>query len=313
MSGHGHDHGPLPSPTEATEVADGIYAYIQNDGTWWINNTGFMVGSRGVIAIDACATVARTEALLATIGRLSDQPVRTLINTHHHGDHTFGNFLFTGATIVGHSKMREAIAAFGTPRSAPVFTEVEWGAVELAPPFLTFDESVRVYVDDLECEVRYVGTPAHTTNDSIVWIPEHRVVFCGDLLFNGGTPFLVQGSIAGAREALQRLRELDAETIVPGHGPIATPALIESVDAYLAFVQDAAGQGHEAGLSPLEVGLSLDLGEFADLSDNERIVGNLHRAYAELDGKPLGSPLSIDTVFADMVEYNGGRPLTCLA
>jgi len=308
-----HIAGPLPSPTSATEVSDGIYAYVQNDGTWWINNTGFLVGKRGVVAIDACSTVARTRALQSAIVRVSALPVRTLINTHHHGDHTFGNYLFDTATIVGHEKVRDGIRAFGPPRSAPYWTDVDWGDVQLEPPFLTYDTGVTVWVDDLRCEVQYIGAPAHTTNDSIVWIPERRLLFSGDLLFNGGTPFLVQGSIAGARQALDRLRALDAVTIVPGHGPVATPDLIESVDRYLEFVQNTAAAGVAAGITPLELARSTDLGEFGELTDSERIVGNLHRAYAECGGAEWGVALDLPAVLDDMVTFNGGQPLTCLA
>lgn len=75
-----------------TEVSDGVYAYLQPDGTWWVNNTGALVGRRGVVSVDACATQARTMAYLDAIGigTVTDQPVRTLINTHHHGDHHGG-------------------------------------------------------------------------------------------------------------------------------------------------------------------------------------------------------------------------------
>ena len=173
MSGHGHDHGPLAGPISATEVSDGIYAYIQNDGTWWINNTGFMVGSTGVIAIDACSTVARTEALISTIRGVSAQPVRTLVNTHHHGDHTFGNFLFDTATIVGHERMRDAIAAFGLPGAKmtdPYFTPVEWGPVQLAPPTLTFSDQVRVWVDDIEPTLHdYIAIPCVSVSFDPDW------------------------------------------------------------------------------------------------------------------------------------------------
>ena len=313
MSSHRHDSGPLPVPVAPTEVSDGIFAYIQHDGTWWINNTGFLVGSNGIVAIDSCATTARTTALLNTIAAVSDQPIRTLINTHHHGDHTFGNYLFPGATIVGHEGVRAGMRAWGAPKSAPYWTDVDWGPVELAPPFLTYTDSVRVYVDDVVCEVQYIGTPAHTTHESIVWIPERRLLFSGDLLFNGGTPFLVQGSLSGARAALTTLRAFDAETIVPGHGPIGGPDLIESVDAYLAFVQQSARAGHADGLTPLELAYQLDLGEFSALSDSERIVGNLHRAYSEIGGAAPGTVLDAATILGQMVEFNGGHPLTCLA
>ncbi len=298
---------------EAVEISDGIFAYVQADGTWWINNTGFLVGARGVVSVDACATSLRTEAYLAAIAAVTAAPVRTLINTHHHGDHTFGNYLFDRATIVAHDGVRQGMAAWGQPKSAPFWTDVDWGPIELAPPFLTFEDRIRVYVDDLVCEVSHVGTPAHTLNDSIVWIPERRVLFSGDLIFNGGTPFLVQGSISGAREALTKLRSLGAETIVPGHGPVCGPDVIEAVDRYLGFVQSAAKDGREAGLTPLDTARDLDLGEYAALSDPERIVGNLHRAFAEIDGLPIGAVIDARAALADMVEFNGGRPLTCLA
>ena len=301
------------SPGRALEVSAGVYAYVQHDGSWWINNTGFLVGARGVVSIDACATEARTRAYLETIKTLSDQPVRTLINTHHHGDHTFGNYLFPGATIVGQERSRAAIQAWGTPRSAPYWTEVDWAGVELAPPFLTFDESVTVYVDDLRCEVRHLGLPAHTDNDAIVWLPERKVLFSGDLLFQDATPFVVQGSLGGMLETLAAIRKLGAETIVPGHGPVSGPGLISDVVRYLRFVQGVAADGVAAGIPPLEAALDTDLGEFAELLDRERIVGNLHRAYAEERGEPWGSPLDTVAALDDMVTYNGGRPLACHA
>ncbi len=93
---------------------------------------------------------------------------RTLINTHHDGGHTFGNYLFRGATIVAQDGVRQSLLNWGMPKSAPYWTEVEWGDVELAPPFLTYREEVTLYVDDLACQLRYVGTPAHTTNDSLL-------------------------------------------------------------------------------------------------------------------------------------------------
>src|SRR5215470_8971508 len=235
----GREEGSVGAGTPAVqEVCDGIYAYLQPDGTWWLNNAGFLVGRRGVVSVDACATERRTRQYLARIAEVTDRPVRTLLNTHHHGDHTFGNYLFAGATIVGHESVRPALLDFGPPRSAPFWTEVDWGAVELEPPFLTYADRVTLWVDDLRCEVRYAGTAAHTTNDSIVWIPDRSVLFCGDLLFNGGTPFLLQGSVAGALDVLTRVVEpLGARTIVPGHGPVCGPELIGEMVGYLRFVQ----------------------------------------------------------------------------
>nr|WP_308207735.1 MBL fold metallo-hydrolase [Actinomadura madurae] len=271
-------------------------------------------GERGVTGVDACSTERRTRAYLEAIGSVTDRPVRTLVNTHHHGDHTFGNYLFSGATVVGHEGTREGALAWGKPFDEPYWTKVEWGDIEIEPPFLTYTDGVTLWVDDLRCEVRHVGTPAHTTNDSIVWIPERRVLFSGDLLFSGGTPFLMQGSIAGAITVLEEVvAPLGAETIVPGHGPVGGPELIEPVLAYARFVQATAAAAKDAGLSPLEAAREADLGPFAELTDSERIVGNLHRAYAELDGVEPGGAIDLLAALNDMITYNGGRPLTCRA
>ncbi|MFI0407333.1 MBL fold metallo-hydrolase [Actinomadura sp. 3N508] len=306
--------GEGPGSPRLQEVSDGVFAYVQPDGTWWINNTGFLAGARGVISVDSCSTERRTRAYLEAIRSVTGAPVRTLVNTHHHGDHTFGNYLFSGATVVGHEETRAGAIAWGKPFDEPFWTKVDWGAVELEPPFLTYRDGVTLWVDDLRCEVRHVGMPAHTTNDSIVWIPDRRVLFCGDLLFNGGTPFLMQGSVAGAIKVLEEVvAPLDAEVIVPGHGPVAGPELIDRVVAYARFVQATARAGKAAGLAPLEAAREADLGPFAELTDAERLVGNLHRAYAELDGLEPGAPIDLVAALDDMIEFNGGRPLTCRA
>jgi cyclase len=239
--------------------------------------------------------------------------VTTLLNTHHHGDHTFGNFRFPGATIIGHERLRENLLAWGAPRSAPYWEEVEWGDVELCPPGVTFADRLSVFVDDLECDFRYAGTAAHTTNDSVLWVPDRQLLFSGDILFNGGTPFMVQGSPAGMLTALDMLEGLGAETIVPGHGEVCGPEVIGRVRGYVRFVQELAAKGHNAGLAPLEVARETDLGEYAEWLDSERIVGNLHRAYAELDGAAPGAPIDARAALDDMVTFNGGRPLTCHA
>ena len=299
---------------EIQQVSEGIYAYLQPDGSWWLNNTGFLASRDGVISVDATSTERRTRAYLDAIATVADRPVRTLVNTHHHGDHTHGNYLFGGATIVGHERCREAILGTPAPPPAGVWTDVDWGPLELAPPFLTYTDGVTLWSGDLRCEVRYVGTPAHTTNDSIVHIPERSVVFAGDLLFNGGTPFALMGSVSGWIEVLETvLHPLGARTLVPGHGPVCGPEVIDDVLAYLRFVQRTAREAKAEGLSPLQAARAVDLGEFKDLLDAERIVGNLHRAYLELDGGERGAPIDLVQALGDMVAYNGGRPLTCHA
>lgn len=311
------DHRDMPTLGDPTveEVSEGVFAYIQPDGSWFINNTGFLVSPDGVTSIDACATERRTRDYLKAISRVTTQPVRTLVNTHHHGDHTHGNYLFGGSTIVAHERAREEMLLSGLPGAHLPWDAPDWGDLELAPPFLTFTDAVTIWAGDLRCEVRHVGQAAHTTNDSVVWIPDRSVLFCGDLLFNGGTPFVLMGSVVGSIEVLEAVvKPLGARTIVPGHGPVATgSSLIDDVIGYLRFVQSTAEAGLAAGLSPLEAAMECQLGPYSDLTDRERIVGNLHRAYAELSGTPRGGRIDLVGALADMVTYNGGRPLSCRA
>ena len=311
MSASLHDHPEL-GPAELVEVADRVYAYIQPDGSWYINNTGFVVGSRAVVSIDACSTERRTRAYLERIATVSAAPVTMLINTHHHGDHTYGNSLFGDATIVGHENCRTEVLRTGLLGNIGVWDPVEWGSLSLAPPTLTFSDRVTLWSDDLPIEVAFAGQAAHTTNDSLVWLPEQGVLFCGDLLFNGGTPFLLMGSVVGAFEVLTTtVAAIPAQVIVPGHGHPGERDLIETVVGYLRFVLDAAKGGLAAGLSPLETARDTDLGEYAGWLDSERIVGNLHRAYRDLD--PTRPEVDVYAALADMVAYNGGRPLSCFA
>ncbi len=148
-----------PGRPEIVEVSDGIYGYIQPDGTWWINNTGFLTGPQGVISIDACATRRRTQAYLDAIASVTPAPVRAVINTHHHGDHTFGNCLFPGAAIIAQERARAEAIAFGPPRELPFWDGPEWGELTLDPPFITFADEIAVHAGDLRAEVRHVGIP----------------------------------------------------------------------------------------------------------------------------------------------------------
>lgn len=307
----GLDH-PNMGPAQLVEVAEGVFAYIQPDGSWYINNTGFVVGSSAVVSVDACSTEKRTRTYRDRIASVTSAPVTTLINTHHHGDHTYGNSFMGSEVIIGHDLTRTELLAAGPPTNSGLWDPVDWGAIVMRPPNLTYSDSITLWSDDRPIEVSYVGRPAHTSNDSVVWLPEQKVLFCGDLLFNGGTPFLLMGSVTGAIHVLTHvISAFPATTIVPGHGAPCDSSLIATVIGYLEFVLATAQSGLSAGLTPLDTARETDLGEYAEWLDSERIVGNLHRAFCDL--KP--SPAGVDTLAAlqDMIAFNGGHPLSCYA
>ena len=311
-SQHPHETDELPAP-RLIEVSDGIYAYHQADGSWFLNNAGFIVSDDYVVAIDTTGTEKRARAFHAALRSVSEKPVQTLVNTHAHADHTHGNFMFAPQTaIIAHERCRREVMASNITFLRQAFPTADFGDPPTTPPTVTFTDRMKVFAGNLEIQLIHLG-PAHTNNDVIAWIPERKLLFSGDLVFNGGTPFAMAGSIVGWLEAIPTLRALGAETIVPGHGEVCTPAVFDEIEAYLHFIDDLSRKGKAAGTPPLELARATDLGRFAHLTDPERIVGNLHRAYAELDGEARGGAIAVPTAFADMVAYNGGRPLRCLA
>jgi len=312
---HAHDERKLPAPS-VEEIAEGVWAYVQPDGTWFINNCGFISDAGQTVVIDATSTEARTRALIDAISDKTGTAVTTLVNTHHHGDHTHGNYLFAGATIVAHRACRAVMtAAGGIGDYSAAFPGVEWGALEFAPPTATFEGSLDLYAGDLRVELSDLGYVAHTEGDIVAWIAERRVLFSGDLVFHGGTPFALFGSVQGTIDAMDRLAAFDAAVLVPGHGPVAhgTEAIAAALNDqrdYLDFVQAGARAGIAARRAPLAQAREMDLGRFAEWTDSERLVGNLHVAYREADENPN---FSIERAIGEMIEFNGGALPRCLA
>ncbi|HEY0168616.1 MAG TPA: MBL fold metallo-hydrolase [Jatrophihabitans sp.] len=289
------------------EIADGVHAYLQPDGGWCLNNAGIIVGSSSTALIDTAATEQRARRLESAVMKLSSRRPDVVVNTHFHGDHTYGNFVFAqDATIVAHEDTRVDMAAAGLHMQG-LWPDVGWGAVEVALPTLTIREPSTIYVGGIRAELLTFG-PAHTRSDIVVWLPDTRVLFTGDLVMSGVTPFLTMGSLSGSLEAVRRLRELDAAVFVTGHGPVTDASVLDVTEGYLRWAKELAEAGIAAGLSPLEVARDADLGAYAGLLDCERLVGNLHRAYAEAAGAPPGAPLDVNAIFADIIAFHGKLP-----
>ncbi|MBT2386453.1 MBL fold metallo-hydrolase [Streptomyces sp. ISL-11] len=305
-----------PAGAEETEpytvaLAPGVRAFVQPDGGWCLNNAGIVTGGGRTALIDTAATERRARLLREAAVRDGAPLPTAIVNTHHHGDHTYGNCVFPEATIIGHADCREQTLAVGFQLHG-IWPCVDYGDVTITPPQVTYTDALTLHLGDTEMRLIHPG-PAHTVGDTIAWLPEQGVVFTGDLVFNGGTPFLMMGSLSGSLRSLEILRGLDAETVVPGHGPVTGPGVYDVLERYFRWLQEYARTEHAAGRTPLEAARAADLGEFATLRESERLVANLHRAYAELDGLPLASPLDLPAVLGDMQTMNGGRPMACHA
>ncbi|MDF3289119.1 MBL fold metallo-hydrolase [Streptomyces silvisoli] len=309
-----HDAKGVGQRDEAAlvELADGVSAYVQPRGGWCVSNAGVLVGREAVTLIDCTATESSALRLRSAVAERTPAPVGTMVLTHHHGDHHYGAGVFgPGLTVVAHERTRETMLREGVNLPS-IWPDVRWGDVRLVPPQLTFTDRMTLYVDELRVELIHLG-PAHTTGDVVAWLPERRVLFTGDLTFSQSTPFCLQGSLDGTLEVLAALRELDAQVVVSGHGPVGGPEVLDANAEYLRWVRELAAEGFAAGREPLEVARGADLGAFAGLLEPERLVANLHRGYAELRGEPRGVELPLPPILKDLVAFNGGRPLSCSA
>ncbi|WP_219506856.1 MBL fold metallo-hydrolase [Nonomuraea ceibae] len=292
------------------EIGPGVHAWVQPDGTWWLNNAGAVAGDDGLVVVDTCATERRARRFLGALAEATGgAPVRVAVNTHQHGDHAYGNSVLPAETVIfGHEAMRAALLVDpiidGCP---PVWEPVpDWGNVTRRLPSVVFRDEVAVYTGARRVEFRHPGYAAHTPGDVVAWLPEERVLFSGDLLFHGLTPLVFMGSLEGALRSLDWLAAFGAERVVPGHGPLTDaaglPGVLAAHERYYRFVLDVARAGRARGLPPLAAAREADLGEFAGWADAERLVLNLHRAYADAEGAEMG----LLAALGDAVAYHGG-------
>lgn len=280
---------PVPQwPTEMREVADGVFAYVQATGGFCIANAGLIVGPEGAIAVDALFTPPMTRAFQEEIGRRTNKPVRQLINTHHHVDHTLGNEHFQGIDIIGHVRCREEILRVGVPRerlgaAAPHFAG-DIAQSQINPPNLTFADRMVLYLGDRRIELMHLGT-GHTVDDVLVYLPTEKLLFAGDVAFHYVTPLAFEGHISGWIRVADAIEKMDVETIVPGHGPIGDKSDLREMRDYLALLRREARRGFNEGAPAEEVVRRVKLGRFSLWNEAERIVPNIHRLYQEFRGE----------------------------
>jgi glyoxylase-like metal-dependent hydrolase (beta-lactamase superfamily II) len=301
---------------ELRPLARGVYACLQPDNGLGTSNSG-LVDRGGGLVVDTFWDLPHTRRLIATYARVWQSPAARVVNTHHNGDHCWGNQLFPSAEIIGH---RRCAAAFGRERPeamqalrsgagsgdatletfARLLADWDFAGIVPTPPTTLVDDRLLLDLDGIAVHLVYVG-PAHTSGDLIVHLPAERIVFAGDVIFRLCTPIGWDGTTARWIAALDEIVALAPDVIVPGHGPLCGVEGAREMQAYLRYVAAEAKRFHAAGLTPLDAGRRLDLGPYASWTEPERVVFQIERVYRELRGEPYDTPLPVAELFRDMV------------
>lgn len=278
--------------TGTRELAPGVFSYVQATGGFCIANAGLIDGREGVTAIDALFTPVMARQLLDEARRISGRKIARLLNTHHHIDHTGGNANFPAETeIFAHARAKAEMERVGAgvfevvKRMAPHFVDDLAGAGYRLPD-VTFDgEALELRVDDRRLRLLHFGT-AHTRGDVLVHLPDERLLFAGDVAFFYVTPMAFEGHIGHWIEVGRRvIDEVDADVVVPGHGPVGTMDDLREMVAYLELVREGSRLAFDTGAEQQEAVEMIDLGRFAEWNEPERLALNVRRCYEEFRGE----------------------------
>ncbi len=248
------------------QLGSDAFAWIQHDGSWGWSNAGLIRGDGVSLLVDTLFDLHLTQRMLDALApATANAPIGTLVNTHANGDHTFGNQLVEGATIVSSTatahEMPEVppstLAALGELPGDEgdvfrrYFGAFDFAGITLTLPTQTFDRHLTLDVGGKAVDLVEVG-PAHTRGDVLVHSPEDGVVFTGDILFIGGTPIVWAGPLSNWVAACDRIIEFGAASIVPGHGPVTNADGVRGVRDYLATVDAEAASRQAAGMDSWE-------------------------------------------------------------
>ncbi|WP_084145767.1 MBL fold metallo-hydrolase [Amycolatopsis jejuensis] len=292
-------------------------AWLVPDGTWGWSNAGLITGSGEALLVDTLFDVPMTREMLDGLRDSTvDSPIRTVVNTHANGDHWFGNELVADAEIVA------SVATAGEMRTngpdlirgllkhegpqgrfaRHIFAPFDFETITPTPATKTFSGKLELDVGGVVVEVHCLG-PAHTAGDSVVLVPGESVLYAGDLLFIGGTPISWAGPVSNWIAACDAMLAMDAEFIVPGHGPVTDENGIRAVRDYLEWVKSEAAERHQRGMSAEDAMRDISLGRFAALDERGRIAQNVLAVYYELD--PDMERVDTREVFRRIAELEG--------
>ena len=295
------------------QVKPGFYAYIDPDGGWFKSNTGIIDAGDYTVLVDTQYNAPRMKKILEAMKERNLPEPRLIINTHHHGDHVWANHVVGNALVISHlvtSRLIEQNMDIDPSMFKAFFPELDFTGSKHTLPNIVYEGGIGLLnlPNGVKVKMVYMG-PAHTPGDTLVLAEEEGIAYTGDLVFYKVTPFALDGYLKGWIDAVEKsLMEINIDYFVPGHGPVTGKRGLEDMLEYLELVIQAAGEGYKKKLTPLQAALETDLGRFDEWVDRERIVGNIYRAYMEIEGAMPAEPVkNIASIALDMLSYKNRR------
>jgi cyclase len=309
------------------DIGGGNYAYLQPDGGWGWSNAGLIVDGDQNLLVDTLFDLDLTKQMLDTMRDAvpAAQKIQTLVNTHANGDHTFGNQLVAGAQIITTKETAEEMAERppeglkeikrnhkSLGEGAEFFYEMmgknfNWDDVVYTAPTRTFSGQLDLKVGDKDVQLVYAG-PAHTQGDTLVYVPQDKTVFAGDLLFVGGHPVIWAGPVGNWIKACDLILGWDVDIVVPGHGPVTDKDGVRRFKSYLEYVNAEARKRYDAGMDAYTAATEIKMDPYMDWIDSERIVINVASLYREYGSPKEIVPLDLWT---DMSRFHKAGLCNC--
>ncbi len=244
-------------------LGNNVYALLSNHPG--VDNSGFIVGERGVLVIDAHINGDMARQIQDAVRRVTPKPILYLVNTNYHGDHTFGNYAFPSETIiVAHRETARHMQRFDFERNFLLATvkgdATVFDGVELRLPDVEFENHIRLDLGGRYVDVYHFG-PGNTAGDTVVYEPQTRTAWTGNLVVGEGTiPFLIEGRPGVYLETISLFaRTLEVRTIIPGHGIPTTAAIFGRYVRYLTELIEFVREANRSGDS-LATALENELG-----------------------------------------------------
>jgi glyoxylase-like metal-dependent hydrolase (beta-lactamase superfamily II) len=225
-----------------TKLSEHVFAYVDINnaspaGNSFGANSGVVIGNDAVLVIDTRVSAKQAKEFIADIKKITDKPVKYVVNTHYHLDHSWGNceFVKLGAVVIGHENGRLAAAQVKAALENPQgygMTKEDMEGTTASPPTITFKDAMLVDLGGVTVSLSYPG-PSHTNDSITAFVDQDSVLFLGDILFTKYQPFIGEGDFSSWEKILAGLEKTTAKIIVPGHGPVSTIADIRDMEVYI--------------------------------------------------------------------------------